>query len=159
MPNCFIIARNTGDPVKSKSILLERFSDDPVRLFFDSDTYRGMCPFIKLGSGDLLFEPYDLVDTEDLGLYFTLFDGVPLNGKMPALPLCERLQIIQDLIVVCLSFSQCVDLYLTSETALEEEYEECAASACGIKKLLQEKYDELPPWDSYVPLIHLQVLA
>lgn len=62
----------------------------------------------------------------------------PFSGKVPVLPLNERLQIIEDIARFCLTSSDSAEVYLTDEPALENEYKNYTIKAQEVRKLLLE---------------------
>lgn len=119
--------------------------------------FTSICYFEKLRYADIVFEPYDIADMEDLG-FLMEFDGVTVNGKASDVPLQHRLMKIQNLMLLCLKSASCVELYLTSQTPGLDEYEEIHLPGEQVAQGLWQKYQAVPSWCPFVPDVHLIVL-
>lgn len=154
---CFIIARDVHTPVIVRKTLLSYCSRSCLRVSFKPVNFSKVCYFEQLKPTDIVFEPYDMTDADDLGILME-FDGVTVNGKTSDAPLRQRLKKIQDLVLLCLKNASCVELYLTSQTPGFGEYEELHLPGEQVAQGLWQKYHAVPSWCPYVPDVHLIVL-
>lgn len=154
---CFIIARDVHTTEMVRKSLLSYCSSSYLRVSFEPVNFTRICYFEQLKPVDIVFEPYDMTDTDNMGLLME-FDGVTVNGKASDVPLQQRLKKIQNLMLLCLKNASCVELYLTSQTPGFDEYEELHLPGEQVAQGLWQKYQAVPGWCPFVPDIHLIVL-
>lgn len=154
---CFIVARDVHAPEMIRKSLLSYCSSSYLRVSFESVNFAQICCFEQLKHEDIVFEPYDITDTDDIGLLME-FDGVTVNGKASDALLQQRLKKIQNLMLLCLKNASCVELYLTSQTPGLDEYEELHLPGEQVAQGLWQKYQAVPGWCPFVPDVHLIVL-
>lgn len=151
---CFIIVRDAQNPAQVRESLCRYCKGSYLYISFSPINFAPICYFEQLKPLDLVFEPYEINDTDRLGLLME-FDGVELNGKKPAVRLQNRLQKIQDLILLCLQNASRVELYLTSQMPCQNEYTEYCIPGERVAQILWANYQSVPQWCPFVPDIHL----
>ena len=110
---------------------------------------------VKMYPYDFAFEVCDSFDNHVAELLLS-YEGTIINGEQASLPLFQRLQILEAFALICIPYTEELEIYLGDNNPYLPDYSTYKLMCTEIAKVLYKEYqkDSTTP---FIPCVHLVV--
>lgn len=110
---------------------------------------------VKVYPDDLIFELCDGLDNNVAELLLS-YENQIINGKQAALSLPQRLQILEDIALMCVPHTERLEIFLGDNNPYLPDYFTCKLTCAEISETLYNEYqkDSTTP---FIPCVHLVI--
>ena len=154
--DCLFILRKAKELGTLRKILLEFEKRTGYGIRFDLTDNLLECSPLTVNQNDFVLFPCESVEVEYSELLLG-YDDVRYNGFSPVAPLEERMQSIQELVEVCLPFSEYVEVYISDDDPCLDDYTSYDISSINVAEVLVKEYRQVPLSNFALPCVHLIV--
>ena len=152
--SCLYVLRNAKEIVQLRSKLVTLTEREKLGVGFNPNNSLLAANSIKLNAMDSVFEVYDL--ESNVAQLLLSYEGYTVNGKQAELPLYQRMQILQEIALLCFPHASMLEVFLGDNNPYLPDYTVHKVDCMNVASVLLEEYqmDDTTP---FIPCVHLVI--
>lgn len=152
---CMYVLRGVADLDVLRSKLTDAAKAKEYGLCFDPINNLLLEHKIDLNEHDFVFEACDSFANSAASLLLC-HDGIVINGVQASRSLRQRLEILQEIAIACISHAKTIEIYLGEDSPYLPDYSNYRLTCVEIADTLYKEY-QLDETLTYIPCVHLVI--